>query len=332
MYVARLGLVAASIATVVTAHMAIISPCPRYSPQGKNCPALPAGQSLDYSMTSPLSANSPLCKHIVPFPTLSATWTAGQSVTVEFMGSATHGGGHCEFSLSYDGGKTFVVVYQVLGRCFGADEKTRQYSFDLPKGLPTSSKAVFAWSWVNAIGNREFYMNCADVAIKGGSEPFTGKQMTIANLNGYPSIPEFRGNYETGLEHYGKKTITVTSDGSTVSEQNPDEQQQPPPPEEEPSKKPTSSSAVNNSQPTNADDNGGYIVQFMPFEEGEDEDNPVVDNKPALRSGCPLGTFRCGTDTSKFDTCDNLGWVSRPCAPGTVCRITGADPNPCQLP
>ncbi|KAJ2628359.1 hypothetical protein GGF44_004503, partial [Coemansia sp. RSA 1694] len=160
--------------------MAIISPCPRYSPHGKNCPALPAGQQLDYSITSPLkfdwppSADSSLCKHQVAFPTLSATWTAGESVTVAFPpGGTTHGGGHCEFSLSYDGGKTFVVVYQVLSRCFGTDLNTRQYTFDLPAGLPGSNSAVFGWSWVNAIGNREFYLNCADVAIKGGSAPYT---------------------------------------------------------------------------------------------------------------------------------------------------------------
>ncbi|KAJ2880915.1 hypothetical protein H4R27_004426 [Coemansia aciculifera] len=208
---------AALVVASVSAHMAVISPCPRYSPNGQNCPALPAGQSLDYSMSSPLGANEPLCKHTVPFPSPSATWTAGQSVTVTFApGGAPHGGGHCEFSLSYDGGNTFVVVYQVLGHCFGADQGTRQYTFGLPAGLPGSDKVVFAWTWVNAIGNREFYMNCADVAIKGGSAPYTGKQMTIANHNGYPTIPEFSGNFDTGAKYYNNATtITVSGNGSS---------------------------------------------------------------------------------------------------------------------
>ncbi|KAJ2794710.1 hypothetical protein H4S07_006677, partial [Coemansia furcata] len=141
------------------------------------------------------------------------------SVTVTFApGGAPHGGGHCEFSLSYDGGNTFVVVYQVLSHCFGPDQSTRQYTFGLPSGLPSSDKAVFAWTWVNAIGNREFYMNCADVAISGGSASYTGKQMTIANHNGYPTIPEFSGNFNTGLEYYNNATtITVSGSGGSSS-------------------------------------------------------------------------------------------------------------------
>ncbi|KAJ2234855.1 hypothetical protein IWW45_003075 [Coemansia sp. RSA 485] len=200
------------LAGIASAHLDMISPCPRYSPRGVNCPAVPSGQSLDYSMSSPLGYNEPLCKHTTPFPTPSATWTAGQSVTVKLApGGAPHGGGHCQFSISYDGGNTFVVLYQVLKQCFGADQGQRDFTFTLPSNLPSSDKAVFAWTWVNAVGNREFYMNCADVAIKGsGPGSFTGKQMTIANHQGYPTIPEFSGNYDTGVQYYNDaKSITV---------------------------------------------------------------------------------------------------------------------------
>ncbi|KAI8318880.1 hypothetical protein GQ54DRAFT_248666, partial [Martensiomyces pterosporus] len=201
-----------------SAHMAMIKPCTRYTPHGENCPAVPAGQSLDYSLNSPLGADEPLCKYTTPYATPVETWTAGQSVTVKFdpNGGAAHGGGHCQFSLSYDGGKTFVVVHEELKYCFfngpasGNAAQVMSYTFNLPSNVPSSDKAVFAWSWVNAIGNREFYMNCADVAIKGSSGSYTGKQMTIANHNGYPTIPEFNGNYDTGLEYYtGAKQITV---------------------------------------------------------------------------------------------------------------------------
>ncbi|KAJ2462779.1 hypothetical protein EV174_007058, partial [Coemansia sp. RSA 2320] len=93
---------------------------------------------------------------------------------------------------------------------------TRQYTFTLPAGLPGSDHAVFSWSWVNAIGNREFYNLCSDVSITGGSAPYTGKQMTIANHAGYPTIPEFDGNYDTGLQYYTNATsITVTGSGSS---------------------------------------------------------------------------------------------------------------------
>ncbi|KAJ1880675.1 hypothetical protein H4R99_001934 [Coemansia sp. RSA 1722] len=220
----KVSAIAALVASA-SAHMAITSPCPRYSANGENCPALPAGAAYDYSIRSPLAVDQALCKYTTPYDTPSATWTAGQAVTVDFeQGGAAHGGGHCQFSLSYDGGKTFVVVHEELKYCFfgsasdGNTATISSYTFNLPADVPSSDKAVFAWSWVNAIGNREFYMNCADVAIKGTSKSFTGKEMTIANHNGYPTIPEFNGNYDTGLEYYtGAKQITVTGSGSTSS-------------------------------------------------------------------------------------------------------------------
>ncbi|KAJ1948472.1 hypothetical protein EC988_005162 [Linderina pennispora] len=219
----KISTIAALVATA-TAHMALVKPCTRWTPHGENCPAPPAGQSVDYNLNAPLGASQPLCKYTTPYDTPVETWTAGQSVTVKFdpTGAAAHGGGHCEFSLSYDGGKTFVVVHQELKYCFfngPSSSNTPQvtsYTFNLPTDLPSSNKAVFQWTWVNAIGNREFYSNCADVAIKGSSKSFTGKELTIANHNGYPTIPEFNGNYDTGLEHYkNAKQITVTGNGST---------------------------------------------------------------------------------------------------------------------
>ncbi|KAJ2524820.1 hypothetical protein GGI11_000544, partial [Coemansia sp. RSA 2049] len=157
----------------------------------------------------------------------AATWTAGQSVTVKFLqNSAAHSGGHAQFSLSYDGGKTFVVVYQVLKYFFfngpakyNNNPEVLSYTFTLPKDLPSSDSAVFSWSWVNASGNREFYQNCADVVIKGtGSTSYTGKKMVIANINGYPTIPEMANDYNIGVDLYNNaEDITVTGSGSTSS-------------------------------------------------------------------------------------------------------------------
>ncbi|KAJ1719565.1 hypothetical protein LPJ61_006286, partial [Coemansia biformis] len=179
---------------------------------GKDCPQLPPGQQLDYSINSPIGnagndSPMPLCKYSTPWPTPAAKWAAGQSITVSFVpGGISHSGGHCEFSMSYDGGKTFAVIHQELRYCFVGSKPSgttnvvtqSSYTFNLPKDLPSSDKAIFAWSWVNASGNREFYMNCADVAISGTSKSYTGKEMTIANYKGYPTIPEFAGNYDTG--------------------------------------------------------------------------------------------------------------------------------------
>ncbi|KAJ1996144.1 hypothetical protein GGI25_003628 [Coemansia spiralis] len=211
-------------------HKTLSYPCPRYNPDGENCPPLPNGEVDDYDTNSPigsvqLGTEQPLCKHTTPWPQPAATWNAGDTISVKFVpGGAGHGGGHCEFSFSYDGGKTFVVVDQVLQHCFYNGPSTdntpivSSYDVKLPPNLPGSNKAIFAWSWVNALGNREFYMNCADVVISGSSTSFTGKQMTIANYGSYPTIPEFGDDYTTGLSLYTTNitNITVQSDG-TVS-------------------------------------------------------------------------------------------------------------------
>ncbi|KAJ1996141.1 hypothetical protein GGI25_003631 [Coemansia spiralis] len=221
------------LASLVAGHVSFISPCPRYSSVGKNCPSVPSGQTIDTNMNAPISSvqqnyADPICKHTVPWPTPAATWTAGKSVTIDFNPvAAVHSGGHCQFSISYDGGKTFAVIHEELQYCFLGSKpsgntntaKILSYTFQLPSNLPSSDSAVFAWSWVNASGNREFYMNCADVKIEGGSSSsYSGKQMVIANYPGYPTIPEFNGDYSTGLQYYtGASNVTVSPGGSSSS-------------------------------------------------------------------------------------------------------------------
>ncbi|KAJ2502252.1 hypothetical protein GGH96_001187 [Coemansia sp. RSA 1972] len=219
------SIVIATLGALASAHMAMIKPCSYYTP-GNDCPDPPAGQSVDYSLSSPLARDAPFCKYTVPYDKPVETWTAGQTVNIEFTknGGAGHGGGHCQFSISYDG-KNFAVVHEVLRHCFYNGPSTsntpdvRSYSFALPKDLPNSDNAIFAWTWVNKQGNREFYCGTSNIAITGSSSSsYTGKEMTIANHDGYETIPEFGDNYDTGLDLYEKaKTITVSPDGSADS-------------------------------------------------------------------------------------------------------------------
>ncbi|KAJ2403172.1 hypothetical protein GGI23_000147 [Coemansia sp. RSA 2559] len=226
----KFSAITAVLAASISAHMTMTDPCPRFS---ASCvtepPALPAGASWDYNIKSPIPEDGILCKSNTPWPSPVATWTAGQPITVQFLNNgAAHGGGHAQFSVSYDGGKTFAVVYEVLRYMFfngPSDSNTPQvlsYTFTLPAELPNSDSVVFAWSWVNAIGNREFYMNCADVKITGSSSSsYTGKQMVIADHAGYPTIPEFNGNYDTGINYYEDAAmVTVSPRGSSTSSGN----------------------------------------------------------------------------------------------------------------
>ncbi|KAJ2746901.1 hypothetical protein GGI20_000980 [Coemansia sp. BCRC 34301] len=337
----------AALAGLAAGHVSVISPCPRYSPVGENCPALPAGKSLDIAekaINGPISSvqlggTMPLCRHTTPYATPSATWTAGQSVTIKFNPSAAiHSGGNCEFSMSYDGGKTFAVIHRELRYCFlGAKPASLtntatilSYTFNLPADLPSSDNAVFAWSWVNASGNREFYMNCADVAIKGGSsKSYTGTEMVVANYPGYPTIPEFNGNYETGMEYYANaKNITVSPAGSS------------PPPYATPTASPAPGYSTRPMPPSYsapaASPTPAYSTRPMPasYSAPVSSAPPVASPTYATATGpvphdaqvggsCSPGAMKCSGQG--YQVCVGGAWSqSYSCGSGTTCKSAGS--------
>ncbi|KAJ2416968.1 hypothetical protein H4218_005426 [Coemansia sp. IMI 209128] len=337
----KISAIAVALVASVSAHMAMIEPCTRYTPNNPKCPAIPAGQLPDYNLKDPLAYNAPLCKHTTPYATPVATWTAGQSITTRFQADgAAHGGGHAQFSLSYDGGKTFVVIYEVLKHVFftgptsGNSATVLSYTFDLPKDVPASDKAIFAWTWVNAVGNREFYMNCADVAIKSYSNSFTGKRMTIANHVGGPDIGEFNGNYELGLEHYkNAPLITVTGNGSTPGGGNPPSPLPHVPQPSSESVPPTKPTTAEQEKPTN-------VVPVPTYVSSPVVSIPVVSTPPAPKptspsvpSGCTHGVQECAADGSGFKVCVWGVWSNAiSCAPNTKCKALAPGTINCDWP
>ncbi|GAA5996845.1 hypothetical protein JCM5350_000506 [Sporobolomyces pararoseus] len=168
--------------SLVKAHVELLFPPPinsKYDPQTIEA-------NIDYSMTSPLNqdgSNFP-CKGYntaEAYKSLKpvATLKAGENFEIEFApGGAVHGGGSCQFSVSYDQGKTFAVIYSVEGGC----PLQSNYTVPIPKGLPNANSATFSWTWFNKVGNREMYQNCAIVDITGGSSSsFTGPELYRAN-------------------------------------------------------------------------------------------------------------------------------------------------------
>jgi hypothetical protein len=136
-------------------------------------------------INSPLNADGSNFPCQLQFDTTApATSIALGSVQpLDFTGSATHGGGSCQISITYDDPPTknsvFKVIQSIEGGCpiknnpgnIGDDASSPDpdtYSFNVPTNLPTG-KAVLAWTWFNKIGNREMYMNCAPVDITAGS-------------------------------------------------------------------------------------------------------------------------------------------------------------------
>ncbi|KAI9597794.1 hypothetical protein BDF19DRAFT_383212, partial [Syncephalis fuscata] len=147
----------------------------------------------DYDLNAPLnSADYPgkfPCRYQKKGPAM-AKYTAGKSFAVMFKTGNSHRGGHCQFAISYDNGETWVVLKTIIELCF-MDLAPWVYNIPLPKGAK-NGPALFGWGWMNAEGNREYYMNCADIEINGGSDTgsLTGPELFVGQLDGKPKIPE----------------------------------------------------------------------------------------------------------------------------------------------
>lgn len=107
----------------------------------------------------------------------------GSTQKLSFTGSAVHGGGSCQVSLTTDlkptKGSTFKVIHSIEGGCPArnaagnlGDNPTAAnpdtYQFTIPNDLAPGDYTL-AWTWFNKIGNREMYMNCAPVTVTGGN-------------------------------------------------------------------------------------------------------------------------------------------------------------------
>ncbi|KAJ4297357.1 hypothetical protein N0V88_004275 [Collariella sp. IMI 366227] len=178
---------------------------------------------------------NPLSGGMFPFPchnqygfTERTLVEAGGATLVNFTGGAQHGGGSCQFSITYeepiDGSvwntsAKFKTIYSIIGGCpavFTDESRNlpadsiddghredskhcgndlgidciRQFMVPIPKFLK-NGPATFAWTWFNKLGNREMYMNCAPINITGG----TGDEKEIEDLPdifvaNYPNDPE----------------------------------------------------------------------------------------------------------------------------------------------
>ncbi|CAF9915976.1 MAG: hypothetical protein HETSPECPRED_002697 [Heterodermia speciosa] len=113
----------------------------------------------------------------------SNTMAVGSPQTLSFTGSAVHGGGSCQLSLTKDLKPTkdtdFRVILSIEGGCpantagnlppdeHGSGASTFQYS--IPQDVAPGDYTL-AWTWFNKLGNREMYMNCAPITVTGGSK------------------------------------------------------------------------------------------------------------------------------------------------------------------
>lgn len=120
-------------------------------------------------------------------------WNAGETQTISFIGSAVHGGGSCQFSITTDQEPTiksqWKVIESVVGGCpsnvsgnLPANPDGTQaatFPVKMPSDIP-DGRYTFAWTWLNKVGNREFYMNCAPIQVGSGSSTASTKSASQA--------------------------------------------------------------------------------------------------------------------------------------------------------
>jgi hypothetical protein len=189
-----------AMATATSAHMTMQSPVP-YGPKPNNSPLLADGSDFP-------------CK-VGPGGSYAVTtmneWTVGADVTLTYdFGTATHGGGSCQISVTKDKSPTpqsvWKVIHSLEGGCVTTDPGNNgainTIPFKVPAELP-EGELTMAWTWFNKVGNRELYMNCAPINVSGGSgEGFDDlPDMAVANVGGPCTTTE---NFDYTFANPGK--------------------------------------------------------------------------------------------------------------------------------
>ncbi|KAK3813108.1 MAG: hypothetical protein J3Q66DRAFT_347421 [Benniella sp.] len=214
------------------AHVGVIFPCPPRAPQCE--PQKWQGGKPDYDHFRPISntfASKPpklhhkICRYVESKSLLKSAvkknvFSKGQTIKTKYEVIDSHGGGHCQWALTYDVDEKiknpkWVVFKTKKTYCLrGAERGIATEKVELPKGIP-GGKAILAWIFNNADGNREFYSSCSYITIKGDRKgKITGKEPLIANIDKHAFlVPEGHKRLKAKkiTDKFDKqKSITVT--------------------------------------------------------------------------------------------------------------------------
>jgi hypothetical protein len=278
-------------------------------------------------------------------------WKAGERQSVSFSGTAVHGGGSCQFSVTTDLQPTkssrWKVIHSVVGGCPASatgnlepGQRADTFDFFVPGGMP-SGKYTFAWTWFNRRGRREMYMNCAPISVSGTGENATFLEslpdMFVANI---PStvcatvedhdflFPQPGDSVNTGTPVtiaalYGTGCTTATPGGLGAGTTY------------------TPANAGTSSYPSNrrlSQQSSAVIIAGV--EAARNSDSPVVATRalesatthvfsvlqqmqPAIPPSCTQcnddGSIFC-IDETHFGICDHGCTTHQPLAEGTICQ------------
>jgi len=206
------------------------------------------------------------------------------------------------------------------------------YPVTFPKNIP-NGKAVFYWAWINRLGNREYYANCADIIITGSTgSDYKGPQLLVADIYNW-IVPENTGTEQVGIPLMNLRPI-IGLDG-------------PPPPTNPIGPLPANLGSAGTDTPAQSP-----VVVPTPSPTpsppvtpvGTQQSTPTTDpstppptvpstdpsTPPTVPSGggstsdpgCVQGSIICQSLT-EFATCVWGTLVSQPMAPGTNCQQNG---------
>ncbi|KAH6892326.1 chitin-binding, domain 3 [Thelonectria olida] len=166
----------AGLASAASAHMLMANPVPYGLSTLSNGPLEADGSNYPCKMrTGAFEAEG-----------ASNVYAQGSKQQLSFKGTAVHGGGSCQISITTDLEPTkdskFKVIKSIEGGCPARDQAGNMgddanaddpytYDYTIPKDLAAGNYTI-AWTWFNKVGNREMYMNCAPLTVtgSGGSE------------------------------------------------------------------------------------------------------------------------------------------------------------------
>lgn len=183
-------------ASAVNAHLLMTSPAPYGADSLNNSPLDASGSDFP-------------CKQrtgVYDAAKSDNAYSVGETVQIKLEGSAVHGGGSCQVSLTTDEKPTkdsnWYVIKSIEGGCpvdtsgnLGNNPSNIIDNPSLNFTIPDidAGKYTMAWTWFNRVGNREMYMNCAPLTVQGGSSSKRSEEekrstnypgMFVANVNG----------------------------------------------------------------------------------------------------------------------------------------------------
>ncbi|KHO00295.1 Chitin-binding, domain 3 [Metarhizium album ARSEF 1941] len=186
--------------------------------------------------SSPLEADGsdfPCKNAIYDSKTPSNEFAQGSKQALKFTGSAVHGGGSCQVSITTDlkpsKNSVWKVIKSIEGGCpakntpgnldgpgDGSLVTPFEYSYTIPQDLAAGNYTL-AWTWFNKVGNREMYMNCAPISVtgSGGSkDALSGlPDMFVANVgNGCGTLPSTDLKFPNpgkDVDQFGKETASA---------------------------------------------------------------------------------------------------------------------------